>query len=161
MKNCWVTIIGLGLCVNACHQNAASDKRVEEINPGGIVSDIIRNPVSADGLVDTVNVAKMFFLETEHNFGVIREGEVIEHSFEFTNTGKVPLVISDASATCGCTVPDWKKEPIAPGETSVIKVRFNAANKDGRQHKPITITANTYPSETVVHLTGVVEAKQP
>lgn len=149
----------LVLLAVACQKNASSDKRVEEIPTDGNVSAIIRNPVSADGIVDSTQVAKLVFLETEYNFGEIQEGEVIEHVFQFTNIGKVPLIISDARSTCGCTVPKWSKEPIAPGETSEISVQFNSTNKSGQQNKPITITANTYPAETVVHLKGVVRDK--
>lgn len=159
MKKFWIIGIVLSLLTIACQKKTSSDKRIEEINTEGGVSDLIRNPVSADGLVDSTNVAKMTFLETEFDFGEVKEGEVVEHVFHFTNNGKVPLIISDARSTCGCTVPEWSKEPIPPGEKSEIRVHFNSTNKSGQQNKPITITANTYPAETVVHLKGLVREK--
>jgi hypothetical protein len=92
-------------------------------------SDIIRNPVSAKEPIDTVNVAKIEFEETEHDFGVVGEGVIIEHVFKFTNTGKMPLIINSARSTCGCTVPEWPKDPIPPGEGGEISVRFNTKGK--------------------------------
>lgn len=85
------------------------------------------------------------FPEDSHDFGTVKEGEVVEHKFKFKNVGDAPLIISSATATCGCTVPDWPKEPIAIGEEGEIQVRFNSKGKPGNQAKTITITANTYP----------------
>ncbi|MFN7120099.1 MAG: DUF1573 domain-containing protein [Saprospiraceae bacterium] len=150
-------ILVLGLL--ACKSKQDNEKRIEEIDINGNVADIIRNPASAEGPVDTVNVAKMAFTQTTYNFGEVSEGELVKHTFEFTNTGKVPLIISDARSTCGCTVPEWPEEPVAPGEKGKIEVVFNTAGKMSEQSKPITITANTYPSETVVTLEGFVRAK--
>lgn len=143
-----------------CQQNRfpQSEKSVEEIKAEGPLTnaDIIRNPVSAEGPVDTINVAKMDFVESEFNFGEVKEGEIVKHTYKFTNNGKVPLVISDARSTCGCTVPLWSKEPVEPGKTGEISVEFNTKNKHRDQRKPITITANTYPAQTVVYLDGFV-----
>ncbi len=119
-------------------------------------ADIIRNPVSADKPTDTVNVAKLTFDRTAVDFGTIRQGEVVKETYRFTNTGRIPLVISDARSTCGCTVPDWPKTPIAPGAEGEISVRFDSENREGRQGKPVTITANTYPSATTLYLNGTV-----
>ena len=85
------------------------------------------------------------FTEETHDFGTIKEGEVAEHVFKFKNTGEAPLIISSATASCGCTVPVWPKEPIAVGEEGEIQVRFNSKGKPGIQNKTVTITANTYP----------------
>ena len=86
------------------------------------------------------------FVAEDHDFGTINDGDIVEKIFKFTNTGDAPLIISNATATCGCTVPKWPKEPIAVGETGEIQVRFNSRNKVGIQNKTVTITANTYPS---------------
>jgi len=85
------------------------------------------------------------FAEEDHDFGTIKEGEIVEHMFKFKNTGDAPLIISSATASCGCTVPVWPKEPIAVGEEAEIQVRFNSKGKPGIQNKTVTITANTYP----------------
>lgn len=84
----------------------------------------------------------MKFEKTEFNFGEINQGDKVSHTFSFTNTGDAPLIISNARASCGCTVPKWPREPIAPGQTSKIDVVFNSAGKRGRQTKSITITTN-------------------
>jgi len=86
------------------------------------------------------------FEQEDHDFGTINDGDIVEKTFKFTNTGEAPLIISNATATCGCTVPKWPKEPIAVGESGEIQVRFNSRNKVGIQNKTITITANTFPS---------------
>ncbi|MEP0984538.1 DUF1573 domain-containing protein [Ekhidna sp.] len=86
------------------------------------------------------------FTEESHDFGTIKDGDVVEHVFTFVNEGEAPLIISDAKATCGCTVPDWPRQPIAVGEKGEIKVRFNSKNKPGVQNKTVTLTANTWPT---------------
>ena len=83
------------------------------------------------------------FQEEEYNFGDIRDGDIVSHVFKFTNTGEAPLVISKATAACGCTVPQWPKQPIPVGGSGEIKVQFDSSNKPGMQNKVVTITANT------------------
>ena len=100
-------------------------------------------PVSADHPLDTTLVAKMTFEETTYEFGTVLEGKQVEHIFKFKNTGKVPLLITDAKATCGCTVPKYPEETIAPGESGEISVRFNTSGKKEDQNKPVTLIANT------------------
>lgn len=93
-------------------------------------------------------------------FGVVNEGEVVKHMFKFKNTGSEPLVISNAKASCGCTVPVWPKEPIAPGGTGEIAVEFNTKGKPGAQSKQVTVTANTNPTETFLVVSGEVKGKE-
>lgn len=92
------------------------------------------------------------FGEELHDFGTIKDGDVVEHVFKFTNTGEAPLIISNAKATCGCTVPEWPREPIPVGEDGEIKVRFNSKNKPGIQNKTVTLTANTWPTTQRVRI---------
>lgn len=102
------------------------------------------------------------FTEELHDFGQIKEGDQVEHTFKFKNVGEAPLIISNASASCGCTVPEWPKEPIAVGNTGEIKVRFNSKGKPGIQNKTVTITANTYPSRNTVRIKAdVAKAENP
>jgi hypothetical protein len=93
------------------------------------------------------------------DFGTITDGEVVEHTFRFTNTGSKDLVISSASASCGCTIPNWPKEPIAPGEKGEIKVEFNSNGKKDMVTKDITILANTNPVKTILQIKVFVEKK--
>ena len=103
----------------------------------------------------------MEFEETEYDFGTVTEGDKVKHVYKFKNTGNEPLIISNAKATCGCTVPQWPREPIAPGAGGEIEVVFDTKNKGkvgGQiQTKRVTVTANTDPVNTYVNIKGTVE----
>ncbi|MCU0428617.1 MAG: DUF1573 domain-containing protein [Cytophagaceae bacterium] len=90
------------------------------------------------------------FLEKEHDFGTINEGEKAIHVFKFKNTGSNPLVISDARPGCGCTVPTFTKDPVAPGETGEIKVEFDSNGKSGQSTKKVTVISNTEPGSNEI-----------
>ncbi|TAE35422.1 MAG: DUF1573 domain-containing protein [Sphingobacteriales bacterium] len=94
-----------------------------------------------------------------YDFGKITVGDKVSQSFKFKNTGTIPLIISNAVASCGCTVPNWPKTPIKPSQSAQIDIVFNSAGKKGLQDKVITITANTLPNITKVHLIGEVMEK--
>ena len=79
--------------------------------------------------------------QLEFDFGTIPQGKPVFHSFQITNKGTTPLKLDNVQASCGCTTPEWSKEPIAPGATEVIKVGYNAA-AEGAFEKPITVTYN-------------------
>ncbi len=96
------------------------------------------------------------FADLEFDYGTIKAGEKVSHTYAFTNTGKEPLIISNAKGSCGCTVPKWPKDPIAPGEKGEIQVEFNSKNKKGKQSKRVTITANTDPGQTFLTIKGEV-----
>ena len=98
-----------------------------------------------------------FDIET-YDFGTIKQGDKVTHDFDFVNTGKEPLVITQASGSCGCTVPQWPKEPIAKGSKATVHVEFNSTGKMGMQDKTVTITSNSKSGQKVLHLKGNVEA---
>lgn len=85
----------------------------------------------------------MSFENAMHDFGVIKQGSKVEHNFKFTNTGSNDLIITNAKGSCGCTIPEYPKEAVKPGEAGEIKVSFNSDGKSGEQTKSVTITANT------------------
>ena len=85
---------------------------------------------------------EMTFTEEEYNFGTIKQGKKVMHVFTFKNTGKNDLIISRAIGSCGCTVPEFPKESILPGETASMKVFFNSTGKKGDQHKTVSVYAN-------------------
>jgi len=85
----------------------------------------------------------MEFETNEHDFGKINAGSKVAYTFNFKNTGQADLIISNAVGSCGCTVPEYPKEAIKPGESGKMKVSFNSAGKSGQQQKTVTITANT------------------
>lgn len=101
----------------------------------------------------------MTFEEKEFDFGAIKEGDKVEHVFTFKNTGESDLVITDAKGSCGCTVPDYKKEPIKPGETSTMKVTFDSTGKPGPQQKTVTIATNTATGSELLTINANVTAK--
>lgn len=92
------------------------------------------------------------FTEEDHDFGTINEGDQVEYIFAFKNTGDAPLIISSAQGSCGCTVPEWPKEPIGVGESGEIKVKFNSRKKPGVQNKTVTITSNTFPVQKRIRI---------
>tara|TARA_R110002020_G_scaffold150825_1_gene327674 strand:+ start:1075 stop:1470 length:396 start_codon:yes stop_codon:yes gene_type:complete len=101
--------------------------------------------------------AAITFKEKSIDFGDITQGDKVEHTFELTNSGSAPLIISNVAATCGCTVPSWPKEPIAPGKTSEIKVSFNSAGKMGKQNSVVRIYSNaSEPIEKVSLISNVL-----
>ncbi|MDT3402573.1 DUF1573 domain-containing protein [Mucilaginibacter terrae] len=111
---------------------------------------------AAAPIVNAADAAVMKFETETHDFGKIKKGEKVTYEFKYVNTGKSPLIIKDAYATCGCTTPEFDKEPIAPGKSSIIKVTFDSAGKSGLQDKIVTVIGNTVPAENRVHLTGEV-----
>lgn len=156
-----IALVGLW-SFTGCNSNAALENRVDDLE--GRVSGLEGDdatPVVSENAQTTAfeesNAAatggmagspQFEFKETTHDFGTITEGEVVEHVFTFTNTGDAPLVIQSTSASCGCTTPSYSREPVAPGETGEVQVKFNSQSRPGVQNKTVTITANTDPSVT-------------
>lgn len=101
------------------------------------------------------------FEESKHDFGDITQGEKVEHTFDFENSGTMPLILSNVAVTCGCTATEWPRDPVPPGEKGSITVQFNSAGKMGRQNKVITIYSNaTMPIERVYIVTNVLPKKK-
>ena len=94
--------------------------------------------------------------QTEFDFGTITQGDIVTHVFSFVNEGSAPLVISDISTPCGCTVPEWSKEPIAPGASGAITLKFDSKGKMGNQIKTCTIMYNSEKSPDFITLRGAV-----
>ena len=103
--------------------------------------------------------ASISFDKKEYDFGTVNEGDIVETSYLVTNSGKTDLVITNAQASCGCTVPVWPKNPIKPGATGEVKVKFNTSGKPNRQQKTITLTTNTESGREVLTLKGSVTPK--
>ena len=103
--------------------------------------------------------ASISFDSKEYDFGTVNEGYVVEKTFKITNSGKTDLIISNAAPSCGCTVPVWPKEPIKPGASADLFVKFNTSGKPNRQLKTITLTTNTVVGRQVLKLKGFVTPK--
>ncbi|MEJ2879890.1 DUF1573 domain-containing protein [Pedobacter sp. GR22-6] len=106
------------------------------------------------------DAAVISFDNLNYNFGTITQGERVSYSYKFKNTGKSPLIITNAEASCGCTVPEVPKEPIKPGAESEIKVVFNSEGKMGVVDKQVTVTSNGVPNVIALHLTGEIKERQ-
>jgi hypothetical protein len=100
------------------------------------------------------------FNSREYDFGEIKEGEIIEGVFKITNDGESDLLITDAKATCGCTVPSWPREAIKPGDSAELKFTFNARNRSGKQSKSITLKTNTAKGNEILRVKGTVIKKE-
>lgn len=140
MKKIFILAIA-ALSFTACRNANNSTAEVADSNN--------KTVVSADSPV-------IVFEREIFDFGKIAQGEKVNHEFKFKNTGKTPLIISNATATCGCTVPEFPKEPVLPGKEGVIKVTFNSEGKEGMQDKVITVNSNANPATSSVHLVGDV-----
>jgi hypothetical protein len=143
MKKLFLSLVAAGMLLSACNSSTAGNS----------------STTTADSAATVANAPVAKFEKESHDFGKIKEGDKVSYDFKFTNTGKSPLIITNARATCGCTTPTWPKAPVKPGESGVISVTFNSAGKSGLQDKQITVTANTQPAETMVHLIGEVLKK--
>ena len=97
-------------------------------------------------------------IDTAYNFGKVTDGEKVEFSYRFRNTGTKPLVVIQATASCGCTVPQKPEKPILPGEIGFIKIVFDSKNRVGNTHKTITVVSNAIPEFPPLILTGEVIA---
>lgn len=98
--------------------------------------------------------------KSTHDFGDIFQGDVVEQIFKFTNTGNQPLIITDIKTSCGCTTPEWPRNPIMPGAKGEIKVGFNSAGKMNKQTKNLPIISNAVNDASIVFTTNVL-VKQP
>lgn len=128
-------------------------------------TDLIANPKTAATPVTTSASTEgeaigetpiMTFDRDKWDFGSIIQGESVEYNFRFTNTGKTNLVITNAKGSCGCTVPDWPKEPIPPGGTESLRVTYNSEGRKAQFNKTVTITANTVPNTNKLFISGNV-----
>lgn len=125
----------------------------------GISAEMVTNSASADGK-DDVPVSAIKFEQDTFKFGEVMEGEKVSHSFKFTNTGTNELIISNATGSCGCTVPEWPKKPIPPGGSGAIDVVFNSDGKPGNAKKSVTVYANTEPSTHKLFVVGFVKKSE-
>ena len=127
-------------------------------------SFMVFNALAQEGVVLKVDKSEgpdMTFAEEKFDFGDIFQGDVVEHTFKFENTGTEPLVISNVSVTCGCTATDWPRKPILMGDEASITVEFNSRGKMGRQNKVISIYSNgILPLYKVSIVTNVLPKKE-
>lgn len=134
--------IALGLCffIYSCGDQKTAEPKTN--NP----MDLVVNPRTADANADLSQLGTLLFEDTTFDFKEINEGDVVTHTFKYKNVGKSPVLITEANTSCGCTVPDYKKEPIAPGEEGEINVKFNSEGKHGDIAKSVYVKSNGNPA---------------
>lgn len=115
-----------------------------------ISTDLVNISNTASGNAPAGKAPVMKFEVEEHDFGKISQGERVSYAFKFKNVGGSDLLISEAHGSCGCTVPDYPKTPVAPGQESVVNVEFNSEGKHGKQEKTVTLTTNCEPNTKVI-----------
>jgi hypothetical protein len=121
-----------------------------------ITTDLVNNPLTAEKNSNQVDMPKIELSQDFFDFGEMHQKESVSTDFVIKNTGDAPLLIRSAKGSCGCTVPEWPKEPVAVGEEAVVKVTFNSGNKKGKQNKTVTLVTNAIPSTKVLTIKGTV-----
>ena len=121
-----------------------------------ITTDLANNPLTAEKNAGQVDMPKIELSQDFFDFGEMNQEESVSTEFVIKNTGDAPLLIRSAKGSCGCTVPEWPKEPVAVGEEAVIKVTFNSGNKKGKQNKTVTLVTNAIPNTKVLTIKGTV-----
>lgn len=129
----------LGGCLNNTDKNNIDNNQVVE-------SSAPINPIPP---IDTANFTTIEWIDSAKHLGTIKQGELMKLEYRFKNTGSKPLVITSVRPACGCTVADYPKQPLSPGQEGVIKAEFDSKGKEGFQSKSITVDANTKQSFTL------------
>lgn len=143
-------ILGLSALCMVAFTSCKEENAASKINSDNVAAAAERDATSSEFPV-------ISFEETEHDFGTIVNGTPVETKFKYTNTGDSPLVVSNIKSTCGCTVPsDWRKEPLAPGESAEFTVKFNGKGNN-QVSKSITLTTNTEKGSEVVKIKAFIE----
>lgn len=143
--------VGANNAETAAANPAANDPAAASLTPPGATS-------KEDSAIAAMPKTTVKFDKMEHDFGKIKQGDKVKYAFKLTNSGKEPLVISSAKGSCGCTVPSYPKEPVAPGATANIDVEFDSKGKSGLQTKTVTINANTDPNPTRLTIKADIDA---
>jgi len=127
-----------------------------ENNNSKLPTDMVNNPISADGLDKNAKTPEITFKKKDHDFGKIIQGEVVSYGFKFTNTGKADLIITKVSTSCGCTASKYPVDPIAPGETKLVEAKFDSQGRIGFQNKRISVLTNASPAKTNLYIKAEV-----
>lgn len=170
MKMTWMKvlmILALAAVFTACSDRKAEKKiaelesRLAELEGKKTAGPSTSSPTPATQPVKDEKpegpLPKFQFTTMDHDFGTIKEGQVVEHTYSFKNTGEAPLIIQSAQGSCGCTVPDWSKDPIPVGGTGYVKAKFDSKGFSNIQNKTVTVTANTWPKQTVLRFKAMVQ----
>jgi hypothetical protein len=174
MKMMWIRvlmIVALGAGFSSCSDRNA-EKRIAELESrlAELEGKKAVNPSTTTGAPTPATqpvkdekpegpLPQFQFETVDHDFGTITEGQVVEYTYKFKNTGEAPLIIQAAQGSCGCTASDWTKTPIPVGGTGYVKAKFDSNGKPNIQNKTVTVTANTWPKQTVLRFKAMVTPK--
>ena len=160
-------VAGLIVLLPSCKDRAA-EKRIAELESrlAQLETNKPANPAAATPTATPIAEEKpegplplAIYETTDHDFGTVNEGQKVTHIYKVKNTGEAPLIIQSAQPSCGCTVPDWSKDPIPVGGTGFVKAEFDSSGKPGINNKTITVTANTWPKTTTLRFKAMVTPK--
>lgn len=150
-------VVVLGTVMTSCGENekdkriAEMESRLAELEKGGAPASPVATPnTPAPATKPEGPIPVIEWIDTEHDFGTIAEGEKVTHVYTFKNTGAVPLILESVRPSCGCTAPNWSKEPVPVGGEGQVEVVFDSKGKPNAQNKTVTVTANTWPQSTVL-----------
>lgn len=158
MKRKYLSLFILLFTILSCSENKSEQDKYNNL----ISTELVNNPATASNDSDNSDSPKpeITFEKDVFDFGKIIQGEKVSYSFKFKNSGNADLVITSATASCGCTVPKWSKEPIHPGSDGTIEVTYDSHGKQGMQSKSVTLVANTIPNRIVLNIKGEVVTEQ-
>ena len=151
MKNISLIIISF-FCIAFFSCNDAA-KKVESTQ-NRLSTDLVNNNQTLNEKNENLSQPIVEILDPEFNFGEIKQGEKVSHNYKIKNIGNSDLLISSAKGSCGCTVPEWPKDPIKPGKEANIKVTFDSKGKKGKQAKRVTLMTNAIPNVKILTIKG-------
>lgn len=140
MKLLYILSASVLLFASSCKEKSAE-----------ISTNDVMNTKSADGN-SNADLPDIKFEEETHDFGRITQGEKVAYAFKFKNTGGANLIISSANGSCGCTVPEYPKKPILPGQEAIVNVVFSSEGKSGIVEKSVTLVTNCEPSTKIIYI---------
>jgi hypothetical protein len=131
---------------------------VQKVNKNNkkLSTDLVKNNQSLKNNSKEIIQPIIEILESEYDFGIIKQGEKASHDYKIKNIGNSDLLITSAKGSCGCTVPEWPREPIKPGNEANIKVTFDSKGKTGKQNKRVTLMTNAIPNVKILTIKGEV-----
>ena len=151
MKNISLIIISF-FCISFFSCNDVA-KKVESTQ-NRLSTDLVNNNQTLNEKNENLSQPIVEILDPEFNFGEIKQGEKVSHNYKIKNIGSSDLLISSAKGSCGCTVPEWPKDPIKPGKEANIKVTFDSKGKKGKQAKRVTLMTNAIPNVKILTIKG-------
>tara|TARA_S200000501_G_C20816464_1_gene740767 strand:- start:368 stop:820 length:453 start_codon:yes stop_codon:yes gene_type:complete len=120
------------------------------------IIDLVQSPLTANSNFDEVAMPEIEIDQDFFDFGEIQQNKSVNREFIVRNIGNAPLIIRSVKGSCGCTVPEWPREPVLSGSQAIIKVTFNSGTKQGKQNQRVTLVTNAIPSTKVLTITGTI-----